>query len=180
MNAPRAVIAAVVLTFLLGFPSRANGEPVRYERIRPDEYRNFIANWDDAAEPVLRALIRTPEEYDALFHPAPVSGNTKPYKPPSRLFDDEMILVVARVVDAPAEGEQVLAVESLSADGDTLELRCRFTPPRVPAAYRVKEMLALRIPRRPVKAVRIVVNGAALGELRPDEGRWAVPARPAP
>lgn len=179
MNRRPAMIVALSLPFLLALSARAGGEPVRFEQISPNDYRNFLANWDDDAEPVLRAVIRTPEEYDALFHPAPVMGDRKPYKPPPQLFENEMIVVVARVVDAPAEGEQVLEVEKLSADGDTLELRYRFTPPRMPASFRVKQMLALRFPRCDLKVVRIVENGTAVGDLRPAEGRWVVPARPA-
>jgi hypothetical protein len=179
MNRRTAMIVALSLPFLAAGLTRAGGEPVRFEQIGPDDYRNFLANWDDETEPVFRAVIRTPEEYDAVFQPAPVMRDRKPYKPPPQLFENEMIIVVARVVDAPAEGEEVLVVDKLSADGDALELRYRFTPPRMPASFRVKQMLAVRIPRRHLKVVRIVENGAAVGDLRPDEGRWVVPARPA-
>jgi hypothetical protein len=179
MNRRPAMIVALALPFLLAVSARAGGEPVRFEQISPNDYRNFLANWDDEAEPVFRAVIRTAEEYDAIFHPAPVMGDRKPHKPAPQLFENEMIVVVARVVDAPAEGEHVLAVETLSADGDTLELRYRFTPPRMPASFRMKQMLAVRFPRRDLKVVRIVENGTAVGDLRPGEGHWVVPARPA-
>jgi hypothetical protein len=159
---------------LLVAPGRA-AEPVAFTRIQADEYASFPVNWDEAATPVFRGLLRTPDEYAAVFHPAPVMRSGKPFAPPAGFFADGMVLVVARVIDAPAAGETPLAVESLEAEGDELVLHYRFTPPAATATYTVKEVLAVRIPNRPYGRVRFVENGAPVGDLRVADGEWAVP-----
>lgn len=168
--------AAVVVALLVAGAIEAHAEKVAFTRIGRDDYRNFIANWNDAEVPVFRALVRTPAEYDAVFHPARVMRDAKPTRVPNAFFEAEMLLVVARVVPAPGPADTVFEVDALAADGDTLELRYRFAPPVAGASFTVKEMLALRIPRRDVGVVRIIENGTPVGELAITDGRWSEPA----
>ena len=42
----------------------------RIHEIGVHDYQNFLKNWDEARYPVLYAVVRTPGEYNALFHPA--------------------------------------------------------------------------------------------------------------
>lgn len=173
--AVRHVFLGAVWLAAWGVPACRAAEPVAFSTIAPDEFANFPVNWDDATTPVFRGLLRTPEEYAAVFHPAAVLGNRKPFAPPPSTFDDGMILVVARVIDAPAGGETPLVVESLTRDGDDLVLRYRFVPPAARATSTVKHALVLRLARQPVGRVRFVENGEPLGDLRVAAGEWAVP-----
>lgn len=169
-------VAILAAAFLASSSPDAFAEPIPSFRIAADAYRNFVGNWDNAAQPVFMALIRTPAEYEAVFHPAAVPGAAKPFGPPPELFDREMILVVARVVDAPAADETVLEPVEVTAEGDAIELRYRFTPPRPGASFTIKETLVLRIPRRDVTTVRFVENDEQVGGLTPAAGTWSLPA----
>jgi hypothetical protein len=140
---------------LLARAAPAAGDDVPFQVVGRNDYRNFVANWDDS-HAVFMALIRTPSER----------------------FDDQMILVVSRVVGAPADGEKILAVRGLESDGGTLTLRYDFTPPAAAATFTVKEVLQLRIPRREVERVRVLENDVPVGELRPAEGVWSIPPPP--
>ena len=151
-------------------------EPVAHSTVPAGDYASFLVTWDHEATPVFRAVIRTPQEYAAVFHPAPGMGNRRPFAPPADFYADALLLVVARVIDAPAAGEKPLAVESLVADGDDLVLRYRFTPPAAKATFTVKEVLLVRVPTRPPAAVRFIENGGPAEELRPADGVWALPA----
>lgn len=173
----RTIAACLLATLAAG---AALAEEIPFTRIGRDDYQNFIANWNDADVPVFRALIRTPAEYDAVFHPARVIGAAKPTRVPAEFFQKGMLLVVARVVPAPGPADKVLEADALTADGTTLELRYRFTPPAAGGSFTVKEMLALRIPRRDVGVVRIVENGAPVGELAIADGQWSEPAAAKP
>ncbi|MFM7243377.1 MAG: hypothetical protein ACKO40_04270, partial [Planctomycetaceae bacterium] len=154
--------AIAVLSGVTGSFSAA-GEPVAFTTVAASDYASFLVNWDEASAPVFVAAIRTPQEYAAAFHPAPVMGNRRPFAPADEFFADAMLLVVARVIDAPAAGEKPLAVESLVADGDDLVLRYRFTPPSSVATHTVKQTLVVRVPKRGGGRVRFVENGQPAG-----------------
>lgn len=177
MLASRRAFVGIVVASVAG--TVLGSEPIEVTTIRQGEYATFLVNWDDTTTPVFRAVIRTPHDYAAVFHPAPVMGNRRPFSPPDTFFDEAMIVVVARVVDAPAAGEKPLTVESLVADGDDLVLRYRFTPPAAKAAFTVKESLVVRVPRREIGHLRFVENGEHVGVLGVADGEWAVPAPPA-
>lgn len=172
----RSFALTAVATGLLASVASANDD-VPFQIVGKNEYRNFVANWDDS-HAVFMALIRTPAEYAAVFHPAPVGGTTKPFAPPPELFDEQMILVVSRVVTAPAEGEKILTVQKLEADGGTLTLRYHLAPPAAQATFSVKEVLQLRIPRRDVDEVRVLEDDIPVGKLRPGQGAWSIPPVP--
>ena len=173
----RSFALTAAATCLLASVAPANGDDMPFQFVGKNEYRNFVANWDDS-HAVFMALIRTPAEYAAVFHPAPVGGNTKPFAPPPELFDEQMILVVSRVVTAPAEGEKILTVQGLETDGGTLTLRYHFAPPAAQATFSVKEVLQLRIPRRDVEEVRVLEDDVPVGKLRPGLGAWSIPSVP--
>lgn len=173
----RRSIVAVVAGWWLASAAAVFGGELPFEIVGRNDFSNFVVNWDDS-QAVFMALIRTPEDYAAVFHPAPVVGNRKPFGPAPELFDEQMILLVSRVVTAPADGEKILTVEGLAADGGTLTLRYRFTPPAERATFSVKEVLQLRIPRRELNRVRFLENEKPVGELRLAEGVWSIPPVP--
>ena len=172
--APAGVAAIAVLSAFASVVAFA-GEPIACTTVPTSEYASFLVNWDDQAAPVFLAAIRTPREYAAVFHPAPVMGNRRPFAPPADFYADSMLLVVARVIDAPAAADTTLAVESLVAEGEDLVLRYRFTPPTAPATHTVKEVLLVRLPKRVAGRVGFIENGERVGDLRLSAGEWAAP-----
>ena len=124
---------------------------------------------------MLYAIIQTPAQYAALFHPAPVMGGKRPFAPKPEFFNKEQILVVARVTLAPKDLDKVFEVERVVEKGHALELHYRFTAPDSHATYTVKSQLAIRIPKHDYASVTFVENGKQIGVLKPAEGQWSVP-----
>lgn len=149
---------------------------VTYKRMGIGDYQNFLKNWDEKKQAVLYALIQTPAQYDALFHPAPLMGAKRPFAPEAEVYTNEQILVVARVIVAPENMDKVFEVERVTERGQELALHYRFNEPKTNATFSVKNYLAVRIPRRDYKKVTFFENTKPMGELKPAEGQWSVPA----
>ena len=89
--------------------------------------------------------------------------------------------MVARVVVAPENMDQVFEVERVEETGQELALHYRFNEPKTRATFSVKNYMALRIPRCEYRKVTFFENGKQVGELKTAEGEWSVPAmRPEP
>ena len=165
--------AAILLCSCLALAAPAAA--VKSERIPSDAFSSFVKNWDDTKTPVLCALIRDKAGWDGVFGSAAYMGNKKPFAPADATWDKEQILVVSRVMPAPADGnlDKVFSVQSLDDDGKgTLTLRYTRTEPKK-ASYSVKNELILKIPRKDYTRVVLIENGKSVGELGP--GKWRVP-----
>lgn len=149
---------------------------VTYRRMGIVDYQNFLKNWDGKKHAVLYALIQTPAQYDALFHPAPVMGAKHPFAPEAELYTKEQILLVARVMVAPENMDRVFDVERVTERDQQLALHYRFNEPKTNATFSVKNYLSVRIPRHDYKKVIFFENGKQVGELNTAEGQWSVPA----
>jgi hypothetical protein len=177
------IAALTVLAILMSFADgKAEGQPqerpVSHTRIEVDKYQNFIGNWDQTTNPVLYALLQTPAQYAALFHPAPVMGDARPFAPPPREFETNQIVVIARGMPAPEDMKKVFAVERIAARGAELIVFYRFNEPNAGASYKVKNHLCLRIPKDAYRKVRFYENGKLSGELNTAAGQWSVPVVP--
>jgi hypothetical protein len=152
------------------------GKAVEHQRISTGDYQNFIGTWDEKKNPVLCAVVRSPSQYNALFHPAATMRNKLPFAPDAGLYKKEQILVVARVMTAPDDMDKVFAVEKVVEAGQDLMLYYRLEEPKTKATYTVKNFLALRVPQRDYQRVLFFENGKQVGELKPATGTWSVPA----
>lgn len=153
---------------------------VEYARIGSGEYQNFVVNWDEEKHPLLYALLDTPDRYAKVFHSAAVMGVTKPYAPGPALFAKEMILVAARVMQAPKseDADKSFEVERVVQTGQDLAVHYRFKNDGEKASHSIKNSLVLRIPKREYKRVFFVENGKQVGVLNTAQGQWSVPAKP--
>jgi hypothetical protein len=149
---------------------------VTYQRMGIGDYQNFLNNWDEKTHAVLYALIQTPAQYDALFHPAPLMRDKRPFAPEAEFYMKEQILVVARVMVAPENMNKVFEAERVAERDQELALHYRFNEPGTSATFSVKNYLAVRIPRHEYKKVTFFENGKQVGELKTAEGQWSVPA----
>jgi len=113
-----------------------------YEVLDPAKYQCFVKNWDDKKNPVLYACIRSPAEWDKIFHPAPVMGSRKPFAPEPKVFETQDLLVVARVMpalDNDKAGASVFRVQRVGVSGQDLELHYKYDSPKVEGkTYQVK------------------------------------------
>lgn len=145
---------------------KAESQSVSYQRIGVDEYQNFVKNWDNKKQPIFLAVIQTPEQYDAIFHPAAVMGDTRKFAPDPQLFEHEQILLAARVMKA-SEGDfdQSFTVESITSQDDELIVKYRYNEPQSNATWFVKNFLCLRIPKYNYQKVTFIENGKIVGEF---------------
>lgn len=146
---------------------KAEKHAVAFTAMNAADYQNFLKNWDDARQPVFLALIRTPAEYAAIFSPAPVMRDQRPFAPEAGMYAKEQILVVGRVTTAPDKGEKILEVERISARGTKLDVHYSYVEPAGKATYTVKNILAVRIAKAPYKKLRFFENGKLVGTLKP-------------
>jgi hypothetical protein len=150
-----------------------------YNRIPMLKYQNFLGNWNERDEPLLYALIRTPKEYDQLFHPAAIAGDPRPFHPEAGLYEKSQILVVARVLSIHADlskADEFFEVEQVTAEDRELTLRYRLKRPEPDVSDpQFKVFLSIRVPRANYRKVTIVEDGKLVGQLKPGEGLWTVP-----
>jgi hypothetical protein len=175
------VLVTVFVYSALGVAANSGAKPdeqdVAYRRIGTGDYQSFLINWDEKSHPVLYALIRTPAQYAALFHPAPVTGGDKrPFAPGAEIYTREQILVIGRVMTAPEDMDKVFEVERVVEKGRELTLYYRFHEPGIHTTFTVKSYLALLIPKHEYRKVTFFENGKRVGELKTAQEEWSVPA----
>jgi hypothetical protein len=156
---------------------KPDGRTVPYEKIRMSEYQNFIQNWDEKKDPLLYALISTPAQYQALFHPAPTMPSRRPFAPDKSLYEKEQILLVARVMPHPENVDDVFEIGKVVERGGDLLLYYTFNRQKTAAGWQGKIYLAVRIPKCPYRKIFFFENGKPVGELNAAAGQWSVPAR---
>ncbi len=169
------LMTAVSLTVAAGGREKTDGRTVPYVKIRMSEYQNFLQNWDEKKDPLLYALISTPAQYQALFHPAPTMPSRRPFAPDESLYKKEQILVVARVMPHPKNVEEVFEIEKMIEKRGSLSLYYKFNNPEPAADWRGKIYLAVRIPKRSYPKIFFFENGRPVGELNAAAGQWSVP-----
>ena len=173
----RKVLMSLVVVLLAGCASAStSGRPVAYERQELGAFLNFVGNWDDAKHPVLYAVIRTPEDYDRIYHPAGVMGADRPYAPKPEFFLKSQILLVCRLV--PKLSQKQFVTERVEEAGNELTVYYRYSgPTRAPRgnAAMFKQDFALYVPKKEYTRVRFIENGALLGVLELAAGQWTVP-----
>jgi hypothetical protein len=174
-----AVMAMALVSPMLCTTTSAGAKPeeqaVAYRRIGAGDYQSFLINWDEKRYPVLCALIQTPAQYDALFHPAAVMGDKRPFAPGAEIYTKEQILMVGRVMAAPENMDKVFEVERVVEKGRELALYYRFLETGTNATFTVKNYLALLIPKHEYRKVIFFENGKRVGELKTAQGEWSVP-----
>ena len=156
--------------------SALTAKAVSFRILKNDEFQSFIKNWDDKKYPALYALIRTPAQWNAIFHPAPVMGGDRPFAPDAKIYENEQIIIVARVIPAADPNLTVFNVRQIFADNDVLFIYYRFNQPENTASYTVKSNLSVVIPNHNYKRIVFIESGRQLGILDLAQGQWSVPA----
>ena len=171
------VLMNLVVGLLAGCASAStSGNPVAYERENLGTFRNFVGNWGDAKHTVRYAVIRTPEDYDRIYHPASVMGADRPYAPKPEFFRESQILLVCRSV--PKLSQKQFVTERVEEAGSELTVYYRYSGPTRASrgnAAMFKQDFALYVPKKEYVRVRFIENGSLLGVLELAAGQWTVP-----
>lgn len=147
---------------------------LEFQPILSRDYANFPVNWS-AKERYRLGLIRTPEQYDQVFQPAAVAGNTKPYSPTRELFEREMIVVVGRVTRAPRDIDKALEIKQIVVHDKTLVVTFTFRPGPQSAKSSAKVTGVARFAKQDIDRVVFMEDNEEVGELRIAEGQWLIP-----
>lgn len=155
--------------------SSANAvQPIKFRPILSSQYANFPANWP-SRDLYRLGLLRSAKEYDQVFHAAAVGGNRLPFAPDPKIYENEMILVIARVTGARGNLDKALVIDSVVSKGKTLEVTFTFRESSKNASYSVKVTGAARIPKQDVSRVQFFEGKKLVGELQVDKGQWLLP-----
>lgn len=160
----KTMVLSAVLVGVTGYvwaSDQVGAGEVAYRTIDSGTFQSFVKNWDDAADPVLYALIRNPAEWDAVFHPAPVMGGNRPFAPEESLYEKEQILVVAKV----AQSSATLTLGEVVADGEDLHVSYSFAEGESDKSYMMKKHLLVVLPKSDCKQIRLIENGTQVGAL---------------
>jgi hypothetical protein len=149
---------------------------LKFEILDPGKYQSFVMNWDDQKYPALYAVIRSKAEWDKVFHPAPVMGGRQQFAPELKIFEKQVLLVVARVMPSPGDVD-VFQVESAQAAAGNLVLKYKYQAPKPGSAtFTVKHFLGVFVPKEDYATMTFIENGARLGVLDLKNGSWRVPS----
>jgi len=174
------MMAALVFsmsTVAYSMGAKPEERPLPYQKMGMHDYQNFLENWNEKKNPVLYALISTPAQYNALFHPAAAMGSGSPFSPEESLYAEERILVVARMMPYPGNVDRVFEVDRIIERDQELALYYRFNEKEPDATWQGKVYMAIRIPKHDYRKVLFFENGKQIGELNTAAGQWSVPAR---
>jgi len=182
----KKIILLTAVIFLAGVALlvQLQKKSVSYQTIPAGYYQNFLSSRERNEQEVLCALIRTPEEYDILFHPAAVmpiriGGEMRPFFPDKTFYDTNQIIVVAREMPAPEDGRlnKVFAVDKIIAKNGNLLFYYTFKKPQNISAFSVNNYLAVRIPKEGIyKKVLFFENGKNVGNLNLTKDEWVIPS----
>lgn len=136
------VVTVPTVTTVSTVPTVMQAIPFRV--IPVEDFSAFVKNWDNEGEP-LCMVIRNRADWDAVFSPARTMGVDKPTSPDDAFFQQEQLLLVARVTLAPADGKPPLSVVSFGQTTNGIELIYRYDPPANPATYSIKSTLMLAV-----------------------------------
>jgi hypothetical protein len=147
---------------------------VPFSSADPYQYANFLGSWDDAATPVLSALVKNADQYSQLFHPAPTMGNTKPYAPDSSLYNSKDLVVLGRVLTGNSTDViQAMQPSKVLQNGNALDVYYNYSAPAYSSPiYSMKIPLTLEIPKGNYSQVNIYENGNKVEQLNVSAGQW--------
>ncbi|WP_434113542.1 hypothetical protein [Paraburkholderia caffeinilytica] len=145
-------------------------QTIPFDRLDFPQYHFFASAWDDSRQPVRCALIRTPSEWRAIMHPAPVMFWSQPrFALPDAFYDSQQILLVARVTPADTDDARVLDIHSVTLHEGTLNVDYQYREPLETAGFMVTNSLLVAIPRlkTPLARIQFIENGRTVCSLTP-------------
>jgi len=152
----RAIGLAVILAACASTALAAPG----WKRLDPAAYQSFVMNWTPDSAPFCAAM-RSPAEWDAVMHPAPVMGPHKPFAPPASFWKEHAVLLIAKVVGG---GDKVEAFTDVSVKGGAVAYRFQAPPS---ASFQVKSALMLAVSKPLAGKVRFIENGKPVCTVEP-------------
>eukprot|EP01042_Synura_sphagnicola_P020327 gene20327-25788_t len=97
---------------------------VPFSTISSSAYSGSLKNWDDKAQPVMCALIRSQSQWSYWFQPADSGTSTKhkivhsedAIAPKDEYFETRQLLLATRLIQAPdsAERDQIFTAEKVT------------------------------------------------------------------
>jgi hypothetical protein len=152
----------------------AKEESIPFRSISNDDYAVFPVNW--SPEHRYRVgLIRAVKDYEKIFNAAAFAGNKKPYAPASKMFDEDMLVFVCKVVPAVADVDKELRLEKIVTKGTALEVRFAYRNSAKNSTYQIKATAAAWIPKGNYSSLKFYEGTNLVKEIKLDDKNWAFP-----
>ncbi len=142
----RLACTALLLTtaFLI---VRVSAADPSWHIISDDTYASFVRNWNDGAQPVFCATIRSKGDWKTVFAPAVTMGNKRPIMPPDEFFTQNDLFVVAKVEPPFFASASPWRVNTLDTRDGTVILDFDFAPVSQMAGGKFKHTLIVSAPK---------------------------------
>ena len=154
---------------LLFWKKKEDASLVPFSTIPSSAYQSFVKTWDDKAQPVLCALIRSQADWNYWFQPAAATRSQRALTPSEEYFETRRLLLATRVIQAPdaAERSQIFSADKVTMKDGVLKLEYRFVKPLSGATYKLKDFLLVEIPkeRYTTGPVVFVENGSKVCQI---------------
>ena len=102
--------ARMVAFFLSASVTQAIAAEAGAKRIHLSDYQSFVKNWSPEETPLCAAM-DSRADWDAVMHPAPTMGQTRPFSPPEAFWKRNSLLVLARVINSGGDDLDVFQVD---------------------------------------------------------------------
>lgn len=149
-----AVLAAVCMGTVWAGEAAPRGQAVPYQVAPIEAYASVVKNWSDDSMPQY-SIMKNVGEWELAFQPTATMGNQKPFHPGPEVFKKFYLVAISRVSKAPAPGQQVLKVKSVSVIDGELVLSYVFMPPENNATHKAKNTILVAIPNEFQNPLRI-------------------------
>ena len=165
--------ARMVAFFLSATVAQAIAAEAGAKRIHLSNYQSFVKNWSPEETPLCAAM-DSQADWDAVMHPAPTMGQTRPFSPPEAFWKRNSLLVLARVINSGGDDLDVFQVGRVVRSKSKITIDYKFrTPPA--ASSQIKATMGLEIAKPLPSVIEFKENGRMVCALRPDKKQIVSP-----
>lgn len=161
------VCGVLVSIVAAGAPACGFAAEVTYRLLDPGAYQSFVMNWTPADTPLCVAMA-SQADWDAVFHPAPIMGGYKPFRPPAEFWGNTGVLMMARVING-GDTAHVFQVTGVHRDGDAIDVDFSFHPPPE-ASFQIKWWLGVAVEKPLAPTARFSEDGRLVCTAQPGAG----------
>ena len=165
--------ARMVAFFLSAVVTQAIAAEAGAKRIHLSDYQSFVKNWSPEETPLCAAM-DSRADWDAVMHPAPTMGQTRPFSPPEAFWKRNSLLVLARVINSGGDDLDVFQVGRVVRSKSKITIDYKFRAPPA-ASSQIKATMGLEIAKPLPSLIEFKENGRMVCALHPDNRQIVSP-----
>ena len=165
--------ARMVAFFLSATVTQAIAAEAGAKRIHLSDYQSFVKNWSPEETPLCAAM-DSQADWDAVMHPAPTMGQTRPFSPPEAFWKRNSLLVLARVINSGGDDLDVFQVGRVVRSKSKITIDYKFRAPPA-ASSQIKATMGLEIAKPLPSVIEFKENGRMVCALQLDNKQIVSP-----